>query len=167
VLLVHLVPLVGGLVPGPYERGLRHPGSTPISTSIGANRVSVCDAVGKPFSAPEIVARIRANLRRTQGMSTEPEGVLQVGDVELDRGERRCLVAGRPVELTRREFDLLAKLLSQPGRVYTREQLLEAVWGSTFMAEKTVDVHVAGLRRKLGEAIRITALRGVGYRLER
>ncbi len=68
--------------------------------------------------------------------------------------------------MTRREFDLLATLLEHPGRVSTRGQLLAAAWGTTFLSEKTVDVHIAGLRRKLGAAIAITALRGVGYRLE-
>jgi DNA-binding response OmpR family regulator len=92
--------------------------------------------------------------------------VLRRGGVELDRAERRCLADGQPVELTRREFDLLATLVAHPGRVYTREQLLAAAWGTTFVSEKTVDVHVAGLRRKLGDAIAITALRGVGYRVE-
>ena len=123
------------------------------------------DYVVKPFSAPEVVARVRAQLRRAQGFAAE-ERVLRRDGLELDRAERRCLVRGQPVELTRREFDLLATLLEHPGRVYTRGQLLAASWGTTFLSEKTVDVHIAGLRRKLGAAIAITALRGVGYRLE-
>ena len=123
------------------------------------------DYVVKPFSAPEVVARVRAQLRRAQGFAAE-ESVLRRDGVELDRAERRCLVHGQPVELTRREFDLLATLLEHPGRVHTREQLLAAAWRTTFVSEKTVDVHIAGLRRKLGDAIAITALRGVGYRVE-
>ena len=123
------------------------------------------DYVVKPFSAPEVVARVRAQLRRAQGFAAV-ESVLRSDGVELDRAERRCLVRGQPVELTRREFDLLATLLEHPGRVSTRGQLLAAAWGTTFLSEKTVDVHIAGLRRKLGAAIAITALRGVGYRLE-
>ncbi|MGI8714716.1 MAG: winged helix-turn-helix domain-containing protein [Solirubrobacteraceae bacterium] len=75
-------------------------------------------------------------------------------------------IDGREVELTRREFDLLAALLRDPERVHTREALLELVWGSSYLQPKTVDVHIAGLRRKLGDALKITALRGVGYRLE-
>jgi DNA-binding response OmpR family regulator len=127
--------------------------------------VGADDYVVKPFSAPEVVARVRAQLRRAQGFAAE-QSVLRHGSVELDYLERRCLVAGRAVELTRREFDLLAMLLEHPGRVYTREQLLAAAWGTVFLSEKTVDVHVAGLRRKLGDAIAIVALRGVGYRVE-
>ncbi len=123
------------------------------------------DYVVKPFSAPEVVARVRAQLRRAQGFAAV-ESVLRRDGVELDRAERRCHVRGQPIELTRREFDLLATLLEHPGRVYTRGQLLAASWGTTFLSEKTVDVHIAGLRRKLGAAIAITALRGVGYRLE-
>ncbi|MEP6909419.1 MAG: response regulator transcription factor [Actinomycetota bacterium] len=123
------------------------------------------DYVVKPFSPPEVIARVRAQLRRAQQFAAE-ESLLRRDGVELDRAERRCLVHGKPVELTRREFDLLATLLEHPGRVYTREQLLAAAWGTTFVSEKTIDVHIAGLRRKLGDAIAITALRGVGYRVE-
>ena len=74
---------------------------------------------------------------------------------------------GAPATLGRREFDLLAALPEHPGRVFTRAQLLAAAWGTTYVSEKTVDVHIANLRRKLGDAIEITALRGVGYRVER
>ena len=88
------------------------------------------------------------------------------GSVELDRLARRCRVNGREVDLTRREFDLLAALMQKPDRVRSREELLQLAWGSTFLSEKTVDVHVAALRRKLGDAVSIAALRGVGYRLE-
>src|SRR5215469_14671348 len=73
---------------------------------------------------------------------------------------------GAAVELTRREFDLLGTLLANPGRAYTRDQLLDEVWGSRYVSEKTIDVHIVGLRRKLGDAVRISTLRGVGYRLE-
>ena len=123
------------------------------------------DYVVKPFSAPEVVARVRALLRRVQGSDPAPHSV-QVGSVELDLDGRRCTVDGRPVQLTRREFDLLVTLAEQPGRVRTRDQLLQAAWGTTYVSEKTVDVHIAGLRRKLGPGLNISALRGVGYRLE-
>jgi two-component system, OmpR family, response regulator ResD len=128
--------------------------------------VGADDYVVKPFSAPEVVARVRAQLRRAQGFEGMPTALLRAGAVEVDPVARRCRVDGREVELTRREFDLLATLMRAPNRVYRREELLELVWGSEFLSAKTVDVHVAGLRRKLGAALRITALRGVGYRLE-
>jgi DNA-binding response OmpR family regulator len=123
------------------------------------------DYVVKPFSAPEVVARVRTQLRRLRGLPVQ-EPTLRVADVELDLDARRCTVGGRQVELTRRQFDLLAMFMQAPGRVFTREQLLEQVWGSLYVSPKTVDVHVAGLRRGLGDALRIVALRGVGYRLE-
>jgi DNA-binding response OmpR family regulator len=124
------------------------------------------DYVVKPFSAPEVVARVRAHLRRAQGFDGGHEAVLRVGGVEIDLSSRRCRVGDGEVELTRREFDLLATLARVPNRVYRREELLQLIWGSEYLSSKTVDVHVAGLRRKLGPALRINALRGVGYRLE-
>jgi len=123
------------------------------------------DYVVKPFSAPEVVARVRAQLRRARGM-VGGGAVLRHGDVELDEQGRRVNVDGREVELTRREFDLLVALMREPTRVHTREGLLERVWGAPDYQPKTVDVHIAALRRKLGDAVRISALRGVGYRLE-
>jgi DNA-binding response OmpR family regulator len=123
------------------------------------------DYVVKPFSAPEVVARVRAQLRRAGGLAPEP-GPLRHGRLELDESGRRASIDGQEVELTRREFDLLAALLRDPQRAHTREALLEQVWGSTYLQPKTVDVHIAGLRRKLGDALRVRALRGVGYRLE-
>jgi two-component system response regulator ResD len=128
--------------------------------------VGADDYVVKPFSAPEVVARVRAQLRRAQGFEGAPTAPLRAGAVELDPAARRCRVDEREVQLTRREFDLLATLMRTPNRVYTREELLDLVWGSEFLSAKTVDVHVSGLRRKLGTAVSITALRGVGYRLE-
>ncbi len=123
------------------------------------------DYVVKPFSAPEVVARVRAQLRRARGLVGE-HPALHHGGVELDEEARRVSVDGREVELTRREFDLLAALLREPSRVHTREGLLELVWGSSDYQPKTVDVHVAALRRKLGDALNVRSLRGVGYRLE-
>jgi two-component system, OmpR family, response regulator ResD len=128
--------------------------------------VGADDYVVKPFSAPEVVARVRAQLRRAQGFDDALSGPFRVGPVEVDPASRRCRVDGREVDLTRREFDLLMTLMRVPNRVYRREELLGLVWGSEYLSAKTVDVHVAGLRRKLGSAVKITALRGVGYRLE-
>lgn len=117
------------------------------------------------FSMAEVTARVRAQLRRARGFGDEPT-VLRSGEVELDLAARRCTVVGREVELTRREFNLLGALLRYPGRIHTREQLLELVWGSVGLTPKTVDSHVASLRRKLGSAISIATLRGIGYRLD-
>ena len=123
------------------------------------------DYVGRPFSMVEVTARMRAQLRRARGFVTE-KTVLRTGEVELDLGARRCLIDGREVDLTRREFDLLGALLRYPGRIHTRQQLLGLVWGADDITPKTVDVHVAALRRKLGSAVSIATLRGVGYRLD-
>ncbi len=124
------------------------------------------DYVVKPFLPHEVVARVRAHLRRARGFGEEGGGTLRAGTVELDLRGRTCTVAGTTVNLTRREFDLLETLMANPGRAFTRDQLLDAVWGSRFVSEKTVDVHVVGLRQKLGGAARISTLRGIGYRLE-
>lgn len=136
------------------------------TSRVAGLEVGADDYVVKPFSAPEVVARVRAQLRRAQGFEEAGAREVRVGAVELDPASRRCRVESREVELTRREFDLLARLMQAPGRAYRREELLELVWGSAYLSPKTVDVHVAGLRRKLGEELTIRALRGVGYRLE-
>jgi DNA-binding response OmpR family regulator len=132
---------------------------------IAGLEIGADDYVVKPFSAPEVVARVRAQLRRARGQFGGHEP-LRIGSVELDEEARRVTVDGREVGLTRREFDLLAALLRDPDRAHTRYALLEQVWGSTYLQPKTVDVHIAGLRRKLGDALEISSLRGVGYRVE-
>jgi DNA-binding response OmpR family regulator len=123
------------------------------------------DYVVKPFSAPEVVARVRTHLRRLRGGPTK-ERTLRAGKVELDLDARRCTIGDREVDLPRRQFDLLATLMQATGRVFTREQLLEQAWGTPYLSAKTVDVHVARWRAELGDAVKIVALRGVGYRLE-
>lgn len=123
------------------------------------------DYIVKPFFAHELVARVRAHLRRATGFA-EVSSTLHLGSLDVDLEQRRCLYGSDEVELTRREFDLLALFLKHPGQVFSREQLLEHVWGSPFFTAKTVDVHVSTLRRKLLGALTITALRGIGYRLE-
>ena len=123
------------------------------------------DYVVKPFSAAEVVARVRTQMRRLRGPEAA-QPTQRLGAVELDLEARRCTVDGAEVELTRRQFDLLAALMENRGRVHTREQLLDEVWGSRYLSAKTVDVHIAGLRRQLGDAITIASLRGIGYRLE-
>lgn len=124
------------------------------------------DYVVKPYSAPEVVARVRTHLRRLQGGGPTKEPTLHAGKVELDLDARRCTIGDRQVDLPRRQFDLLATLMQASGRVFTREQLLEQAWGTPYLSAKTVDVHVARLRAQLGDAVKIVALRGVGYRLE-
>jgi DNA-binding response OmpR family regulator len=119
------------------------------------------DYVTKPFSPRELVARVRTVLRRARG----PAGsVLRLGRVALDPERRRVHVDDTEVALTTTEFDLLAFLLRRPGRVWEREQLLSEVWGYAAAAgTRTVDVHVAQLRAKLGDASPIRTVRGVGY----
>jgi DNA-binding response OmpR family regulator len=121
------------------------------------------DYVTKPFSPRELVARVRSVLRRTRGV-VPATPLLSVGRVTLDPDRRRAYADEVEVPLTTTEFDLLAFLLRRPGRVYEREQLLSEVWGYAAAAgTRTVDVHVAQLRAKLGDASPIRTVRGVGY----
>jgi len=124
------------------------------------------DYLTKPFSPRELVARMKAVLRRTDGRSAED--VLALDDVVLNRQAREVAVDGRTVELTTKEFDLLATLLANPGIVVSRDQLLDRVWGMTYPGgTRTVDVHVAQLRRKLGKPELIRTVRGAGYKTVR
>jgi two-component system response regulator RegX3 len=127
------------------------------------------DYVVKPFSVAELAARIRAVLRRSSERGTAPKDVLAVGDVELDRRMWTARLGGEPLELARREFELLRILLEHAGEVVTRETLMREVWDTEWMgATKTLDVHVSTLRRKLRDdpaAPRyIHTVRGVGFR---
>ena len=128
--------------------------------------VGADDYVAKPFSPRELTARLKAVLRRTDGPVRRD--TLTVGDVELRRDEREVRVAGEPVELTVKEFDLLAWLFENAGIVFSRDQLLDRVWGMTFEGgTRTVDVHVAQLRRKLDRPNLIRTVRGSGYKAVR
>jgi len=125
------------------------------------------DYVTKPFSPRELVARVTSVLRRTRDMATAGDTYV-AGAVSLDAGTRRCHAAGTEIPLTTTEFDLLAHLMRRPGRVFTREQLLSDVWGySSIAGTRTVDVHIAQVRAKLGDASPIRTVRGVGYSAER
>ena len=121
------------------------------------------DYVTKPFSPRELVARVRAVLRRAE--PEEDEDLVSVGDLVLEHAGRTVSVGGTEIELTGMEFDLLAFLLAHPGIVMTRERLLERVWGLSFPGgTRTVDVHVAQLRRKLDRPDLIKTVRGSGYK---
>jgi two-component system response regulator MtrA len=121
------------------------------------------DYVPKPFSPRELVARVKAVLRRTAPGS--PDDLLRVGPVTLSQSAREVRVDGREVDLTAREFDLLAYLLAHPGVVISRQLLLEHVWGFVYPGEtRTVEVHVASLRKKLGLPTLIRTVRGAGYK---
>jgi DNA-binding response OmpR family regulator len=125
-----------------------------------------------PFRPREVGARLRAVLRRQAPVpaatpATPAAAVVSVGGVSLDPETRRVTAAGAPVELTTTEFDLLAHLMARPGRVCPREELLADVWGyPPGTATRTVDVHVAQLRGKLGDAVRLRNVRGVGYAVD-
>ncbi len=128
------------------------------------------DYVTKPFSPRELLARVRAVLRRMQA-TPAPSEVLRVGELMLDRGRREVARAGEPVELTPTEFEILAALMSAPGRVFSRARLLEAAQGVAFEAyERTVDAHIKNLRRKIepdpAKPSIILTVRGIGYRLQ-
>lgn len=127
------------------------------------------DYLVKPFSQRELVARIKAVLRRSQPAS--PAAVLRFGPITIDTAAREVLGQGRPVALTRLEYELLVHLARTPGRSYTREQLLEAVWNSSseWQSPETVSEHVYRLRHKLsltGASPQIATVRGVGYRFD-
>ncbi len=127
------------------------------------------DYVTKPFSPRELVARIRAVLRRGRGRGEPPDHALVFRRLRIDPLRREVFRDGQPVALTTLEFDLLHALATYPGRVWTREQLIERVWGHDYFGdERVVDVHVKELRRKLGDdpahPAFIQTVRGVGYK---
>jgi DNA-binding response OmpR family regulator len=122
------------------------------------------DYLTKPFSPRELVARVRAILRRTRE-GPAPQEVVSVGDVEVDLRRREVRQRGETVSLTTREFDLLAFLANNIGLALSRQQLLDGVWGTDWYGdERTVDVHVAQLRKKLGSDLPLATVWGVGYR---
>ena len=125
------------------------------------------DYVTKPFSPRELVARIKAILRRTADPEAATAGPVVVGDITVDLGRHLVSRSGEPLELAPREFDLLVVLLENRGLVLSRRQLLDLGWGYDWYGdERTVDVHVAQLRRKLGKGFPLMTLRRSGYRLD-
>jgi DNA-binding response OmpR family regulator len=125
------------------------------------------DYVTKPFSPREVVARVKAILRRGEAAAASPGSVVEVGDgIEVDLARREARAAGQPVALANREFDLLAFLAAHQGQALSRQQLLDGAWGADWYGdERTVDVHVRQLRKKLGEDLPLATVWGVGYRL--
>jgi DNA-binding response OmpR family regulator len=129
------------------------------------------DYVTKPFGMRELLARVRALLRRSERSSAEKEQKLRSGDLEIDLRRREALRSGRPLALKPKELALLTVLMQNPGRAYTREQLLDQIWGYDFAGEtRTVDVHVNWLRQKIEERpakpTRLITIRGTGYRFD-
>jgi DNA-binding response OmpR family regulator len=124
------------------------------------------DYVTKPFSARELVARVHAILRRTSAVPTSTPAVVDLGPVSVDTGRREVTLDGEVVPLATREYDLLAFLVANHGLALSRQQLLDGVWGEGWFGdERTVDVHVRQLRKKLGPDLPLATVWGVGYRL--
>jgi DNA-binding response OmpR family regulator len=123
------------------------------------------DYLTKPFSPAELVARVKAVLRRVDGAA--PPEVVQAGRVTIDIGRREVRVDDAAVEFTTKEFDLLRYLAERPGLALSRQQILDGVWGYGWYGDaRTVDVHIAQVRKKAGDALQIKTVRGIGYRLE-
>ncbi|MHB9111391.1 MAG: response regulator [Thermoleophilia bacterium] len=129
------------------------------------------DYLTKPFSPRELVARVKAILRRRQGENATAARMVRAGPIEIDPSRHEVMVSGRVLDLTAREFEILSQLASHPGMVFTREKLLELVWGDDFYGDsRVIDVHVAKLRKKFetdpANPRYLITVRGVGYKLE-
>lgn len=124
------------------------------------------DYLAKPFGMMEMVSRVKAVLRRAK--PKDDAKVLQIGDLIMNTGEHTVTVKGERIQLTLKEYELLKKFMDNPGSAFTRDQLMESVWGGDFVGEtRTVDVHIGTLRTKLGACSDyIETVRGVGYRME-
>ncbi|MCC6665734.1 MAG: response regulator transcription factor [Polyangiaceae bacterium] len=136
---------------------------------VAALETGADDYVMKPFSPREVVARVRAVLRRV-GPGRSSPGASELSPLSVDEATRRAQVDGKALELTRVEFDLLSSMLESPGRVYTRAQIIDKVWGDGFaITDRTIDSHVKSLRKKVadagGDPGLIETVRGVGYRI--
>ncbi len=179
VVLDLMLPVIDGL---DVAREMRRSGNVPIimltarveeTDRLVGLELGADDYVVKPFSPRELVARVRAVLRRTApaeaSLSPAAEFII-VGDLRVDLGKRQAMLSNRPLDLTTVQLDLLAVLARQPGRVFTRMQLLDAVQGEAFEGyERTVDAHIKNLRKALEDTPRhpryIITVRGVGYKL--
>jgi two-component system, OmpR family, alkaline phosphatase synthesis response regulator PhoP len=125
------------------------------------------DYLTKPFNPRELVARVKAILRRVDRTASLPKEIIRLGDLIIDPGRHEVTCQGQPIELRNQEFEVLLVFARQPMFVLTREQLLTMAWGYDFLGEsRTVDVHVAQIRRKLGDCpVRIETIAGIGYKL--
>ncbi len=125
------------------------------------------DYLTKPFNPRELIARVKAILRRSDGKKQSDGNPIHRGDLMIDPVSREAHIASRPLDLRTQEFDLLLTLAEQPGRVFSREQLLQLAWGFDFYGQtRTVDVHIAHLRKKIeGSIVKIETVTGVGYKL--
>ncbi|MDE0584352.1 response regulator transcription factor [Planococcus sp. A6] len=135
---------------------------------INGLRAGADDYLMKPFSRGELLARMEAILRRAKGAAFKPEPVLSNGRIELNETMRRVTADGKQVTLTRKEFDLLALFLAHAGQVFSREQLMEKLWGEQALnvTTRTVDTHIKTLRIKLGDAgAAIETVWGLGYKV--
>jgi DNA-binding response OmpR family regulator len=177
VILDLVLPDGSGL---PFLRSLRERSDVPVivltSRDEETDRVvglelGADDYVLKPFSPREVAARVRAVLRRASKAAQAEDKPIRAGLLSLDASTRKAAIADRELGLSRTEFNLLALFLRSPGRVFERSQILEGVWGSdVVVGDRTVDVHVKALRRKIEEAGGdprvLETVRGVGYRLK-
>jgi len=130
------------------------------------------DYVGKPFRLAELMARVRALMRRSVAVAADEAETLDSGDIQLDPKARRVVVDGEDLTLANREFDLLRFLMERPGEVTSRDDIMDAVWGSTDLrSSKTLDMHISWIRRKIGDdhpkkRKHIVTVRGVGFRFD-
>jgi DNA-binding response OmpR family regulator len=172
VVLDIMMPKVDGIE---VLRRLRKEGTTPVImlTARGDDvdrvvglEIGADDYVTKPFNPRELVARVKAVLRRTTNR-VEADATVEVGDVSIDPARREVTVSGRQVQMRAKEFDLLLALAQENGRVLSREQLISRVWGYEYFGDsRTVDVHVTWVRGKLeGSRAQIQTVRGVGYKV--
>lgn len=123
------------------------------------------DYVVKPFSPRELCLRIAALLRRARGTGPTDDGPIRFGSIEMRVTEHRVALDGHDIELTPKEFDLLHMFLRNPRRVLSKSAILSALWPEGYVSDHVIDVHLASLRRKLGGALEIATVRGIGYRL--
>lgn len=178
-MLIVLDWMLPGLAGLEFMRRLRQEQSTPIimltarteeNDRILGLEFGADDYVTKPFSPRELVARVKAVLRRTEGAEPRDPDALVTGPLVIDLVKHTVTREGAPLELTVLEFNLLQTLASQPGRVFSRDELLSRVWGTDFTGvDRVVDVHVSHLRRKLGDdpdaPTLVLTVRGIGYKL--